>query len=273
MKQIFTYENYVRDTAFAERGIGLLRKEGTIGFFRDHDDSICPFCSITMSQVHNESKQEQPEWLGGGLYRVDEYVWSCDKCGWWRIRTNKETDGEIDAISAIVKSAVLKKYDLSSKEIPLALLQNHLRNNYDDVIDIDSKKMEQLVKSVFSEHFSCEVEHIGKSYDGGIDLLLINSEIPTVVQVKRRRKLKHTEAVSGIRELLGATLLKESKNCIYVSTCSKFSEAAEKAATRSVELGHVENFELYDFKRFSDVLKLTKQAYDPPWRKFLHTEP
>lgn len=271
MKQLLAYSEFVKDTAFAERGIGSFRKEGTIDFFRGHDDSICPFCKIDARQVHQASKQEQPDWLDGGLYHVAEYVWSCQKCGWWRIRTNKETDGDIDAISAVVKSAVLKKYDLSRKDIPLALLQDHLKANFDDVIDIHSKKMELLVKSVFSEHFACEVEHIGKSHDGGIDLLLVNSDSPTVVQVKRRRKLNHTEAVSGVRELLGATLLNESKNCIYVSTCSKFSDAAEKAAAKSVELGHVESYELYDFKRFLDLLNLTTNIYEP-WKKFLSDE-
>lgn len=271
MVELLDYSEFVNDTAFAERGTGSLRKKGTINFFRSQEDSICPFCRIDALQVHDASKQERPEWLDGGIYRLAEFAWSCQECGWWRIRTNKETDGGIDAISAEVKSAILRKYDLSSKDVPIALLQDYLKTNFGDVIEINSKKMELLVKSVFSEHFSCEVEHIGKSHDGGIDLLLVNSKSPTVVQVKRRRKLNHTEAVSGVRELLGATLLKESKNCIYVSTCSKFSDSAEKAASKSIELGHVESYELYDFKRFSDMLNLTTKKYDP-WKDFLSNE-
>lgn len=129
--------------------------------------------------------------------------------------------------------------------------------------------MELLVQSVFREHFNCEVIHVGKTNDGGIDLLLINSENPTIVQVKRRKKLKHTESVSGIRELIGATVLKESKNCIYVSTCSKFSKPSRDASKKIVDIGTLESFELYDFNRFSDVLNLTKKTDKNAWESIL----
>ncbi|MFC6672301.1 restriction endonuclease [Marinobacterium aestuariivivens] len=219
--------------------------------------------------MHENDLNDVPDWLGGGHLCVREYVSCCDSCGWWRIHTYKETDGDIEGISTIIKNAVLRKYDLSGKDIPINVLQQYLRNNYEDVINIHDQQMEKLVQSVFSEHFSCEVEHIGKSHDGGIDLLLVRSDNPTVIQVKRRKKLSHIESVSGIRELLGAALLKESKNCIYVSTCSNFSKPANTAAARALELGIVESYELYDFSRFSDVLKLTARSNVEPWRQFL----
>lgn len=272
MKELLTYDEYVRDDAFAERGGGFFRRCGTIDFFRGKDDSICPFCRVPACEVHRNTISNHPDWLSGGIYLVDEYVWRCNQCGWWRIRTNKETDGDIDAVSAIVKSAVLKRYDLSCKDVPIGVLQQYLRDRFEDVIHIHDKQMEKLVQSVFSEHFSCEVEHIGKSNDGGIDLLLIQSDIPTVVQVKRRRSLRHVEAVSGVRELLGATLLKESKNCIFVSTCSKFSKPSQQAAERTVDLGLVESYELYDFFRFSDVLKLATKPHEEPWKKHVGVE-
>lgn len=272
VKQLLSYDQFIKDDSFAERRAGLIRKHGTIDFFRDQEDSICPFCRISADQVHKKELIDNPGWLLGGIYVVNEYVWCCSQCGWWRIRTNKQTDGAIDAISAIVKSAVLKKYNLSSKDIPITLLQQYLREKFEDVIHIHDKQMEKLVQSVFSEHFSCEVEHIGKSHDGGIDLLLIQSSKPTVIQVKRRRSLNHIEAVSGVRELLGAALLKESKNCIYVSTCSKFSKSSQETAESAVELGIVESYELYDFSRFSSVLKLAATSHEKPWMKYVGTE-
>lgn len=34
--------------------------------------------------------------------------------------------------------------------------------------------MEELVASIFRDHYDCEVQVVGKSNDGGVDLILIN---------------------------------------------------------------------------------------------------
>lgn len=269
MKTLFTYEKYIRDDAFADPGSDSLSKPAIYKLFNESNTSICPFCKSSTNKKHENFLNENPNWLGGGRHFVNEYVSCCDGCGWWRIHTYKETDGDIEGISTIIKNAVLKKYDLHSKDVPIKALQEYLRNNFDDVIHIHDRQMEKLVQSVFSEHFSCEVEHVGKSHDGGIDLILVQSDSPTVIQVKRRRSLSHVEGVSGIRELLGATLLKGSKNCIYVSTCNKFSDASIETAAQAVDLGILESYALYDFSRFSDALKLTKASNPEPWREFL----
>ncbi|MDT3669114.1 MAG: restriction endonuclease [Aromatoleum sp.] len=269
MKKLFSYEEYVRADAFADPSPDSLSKPEIYKLFDEANTSTCPFCKSSTNRSHENSLNENPSWLGGGCHYVNEYVSCCSECGWWRIHTYKETDGDIKGISTIVKNAVLKKYDLHSKDVPIRTLQKYLRQNFDDVIHIHDSQMEKLVQSVFSEHFSCEVEHVGKSHDGGIDLILVQSDSPTVVQVKRRRSLSHVEGVSGIRELIGATLLKGSRNCIYVSTCSKFSDPCNEAAAQAVDLGILESYTLYDFSRFSDVLKLTKSSNPEPWRKFL----
>lgn len=269
MKKLFAYEEYIRDDAFADPSSDSLSKPEIYKLFNEANTSTCPFCKSSTNKPHESTRHETPTWLGGGRYYENEYVSCCSECGWWRIHTYMETDGYVEGISTIIKNAVLKKYDLSSKDVPIKTLQEYLRKNFDDVIHIHDSQMEKLVQSVFSEHFSCEVEHLGKSHDGGIDLILVQSDTPTVIQVKRRRSLSHVEGVSGVRELLGATLLKGSKNCIYVSTCSKFSNPSSQAAERAVDLGILESYELYDFSRFSDVLKLTNFTNPEPWRKFL----
>ena len=271
MKQIFSYEDYLSDSAFADRSLGArnLANDNPLKLFDSYKDAICPFCKTSTNEVHKKSLLDFPEWLENGYYLRNESVFYCNKCGWWRIRTYKETTGDLLATSSEIKNAVLRKYDLSDKNIPIQCLQNYLKNKFDDVIHIHEKQMEKLVQSVFSEHFTCNVEHIGKSHDGGIDLILVQSNKPIVVQDKRRMKLSHVEGVSGIRELLGATLLKGSKNCIYVSTSQRFSEQSKIAAQKSVEDGHLESYELYDFSRFSEALKLTKRTNHEPWLKFL----
>jgi hypothetical protein len=43
-----------------------------------------------------------------------------------------------------------------------------------------------MEQSVFKDYFDCEVIHCGRSHDGGIDLILISADEPTVIQVKPR---------------------------------------------------------------------------------------
>lgn len=269
MKKIFDYNGFIRRDSFKDRGIDQLSGDINL-FFHQIPDNTCPFCKIKLSLEHQFDDENYPEWLLGGKYVVSERVYKCTNCGWWNFRCDKDTTGEIvDGQSVEIIDSILRQYDLSDKKIPIEVLQKYLVKNFQDVIHINDKSMEKLVQSVFAEHFNCKVEHIGKSHDGGIDLLLIDSDNPTVVQVKRRKKLAHTESVSGIRDLLGATILKESKNCIYVSTCEKFSDPAKEAAEKAVKIGAIESYELYDFNRFNDILKLTSTSEEIPWKRFL----
>lgn len=271
MKQILDYSEFVEESAHADRDIGINGLFKNTHFFNRVENDTCPFCKVSTQVVHKNHTRDNPGWLNGGTYLIDENVWSCSTCGWWKLRIDKDTTGDIDAISAVIKNSVLRKYDLSGKDIPILVLGDYLKDKFEDVIHIDDRKMEQLVQSVFSEHFNCEVTHVGKSCDGGIDLILVNSDSPVVVQVKRRKKLKKTEPVSCIRDFLGAAQLAESKNLIYVSTCNKFSSHAVKATEKALDLQLVESYELYDFARFKDVLKLTKSSQDiPAWNKYIN---
>jgi restriction system protein len=267
MKKILDYSEVLKVNGHQDRGE---QAQGSTELFFERSQNTCPFCKIETERVHEDAQNIYPDWLDGGLFSAREHVMQCKKCGWWRLRCDKLTTGEIEAQSVEVSSAILKSYDLSSKEIPIDILRDYLRTHSEDVIHIHDGRMERLVQSVFREHFSCDVEHVGKSHDGGIDLILINADSPTVVQVKRRKSLDHIESVSGIREFLGATILGKSKNCIYVSTSGKFSEPAIKAANNAVQLGAVESYELYDFDRFFDVLNLStpKQI---PWQRHLRS--
>ncbi|EAP0879296.1 restriction endonuclease [Salmonella enterica subsp. enterica] len=266
MNKILDYSEFVKGGCHQDRG--ALPHGETELFFNTAKDGLCPFCKIRTEIAYADQSITYPDWLGGGYYDVEEYVTLCKICGWWKLRCNKLTTGYIDARSVETTNAVLKKYDLSSKNVPITVLQQYLNNNCDDIFYIHDNRMEKLVQAVFREHYACDVIHVGKSHDGGIDLILVDSEIPTVVQVKRRKTPSHIEKVSGIREFLGAAILHGSKNCIYVSTCNKFSEPSKLAANHAVNIGAVESYELYDFEKFCSILKLTTPK-STPWKKHL----
>jgi len=105
---------------------------------------------------------------------------------------------------------------------------------------MDPKELEIFVKVIFSSFYNnCDVYHIGKPYDKGIDILYIDSDKKEwLIQVKRRKKIPSSEGISTIRNLLG-TLVLEGKKCgIVVSTADHFTHEACKNVNRLRDLGY-----------------------------------
>lgn len=164
-----------------------------------------------------------------GTFDEKEIVTQCPICGWWEYVYSNNSDAIIDCIRARnleIKTAILRKYDVDSKHVPIQILNDYISKKPDRIYSIHHKKMEELVQTIFSNFYNCEVELVGKSHDGGKDLIMINSDRPTIIQVKRRTQADKVEPVSSIRELLGVTLLSESSSCIFVTTADHFSSMA-----------------------------------------------
>lgn len=231
---------------------------------------VCPFCKKSISKIYTNSSSDNPFPDAMDIWTRDESVWLCDQCNWWEhefISHLKAEDIKSDEIK--IHSAILKKFDIDSKEAPIMTLREYLRINPNKIYDIHHKKMEELVASVFKDHYDCEVHLVGKSHDDGVDILIVESDSPIIVQVKRRTTQGKTEAVSGIRDLLGATLLQGSKKSIFVTTAGKFSKSAiaskEKALTKSI----VDSFGLIDYHKFISLLELNKKNEKKYWQSVL----
>jgi hypothetical protein len=114
--------------------------------------------------------------------------------------------------------------------------------------------MEDLVAAILRGVLSCEVVHLGYTRDGGIDLVLLHSDTPVAVQVKRRRAEEAVEGVSGVRELLGASLLSGYHKALFVTTAARFSRDAISAADRAKAIGLLHSFELVDYEKLAHYL-------------------
>ncbi|MDA9090676.1 restriction endonuclease [Porticoccaceae bacterium] len=222
----------------------------------------CPFCFSEIGVTHTHSS------------RSESYhnVWVC-MCGWWQHERAYDTScftnfapgqDRIERLAEL-KHATVSSYDVSSSEVPTETLREYLFKNPNILYNINPYKLERLVQSVFQDHFACEVIHCGKSHDGGVDLVIVNSGTPIMVQVKRRQNPNHAEAVGSIREFLGAIMLKNSKHGIYVTTAGHFSRMSRDAGKLALENNLVKRFELIDFNSFTDILSLNHTASVHPW--------
>jgi restriction system protein len=161
--------------------------------------------------------------------------------------------------------AIVRTFDVSEKLLPLDTLLTHLRKKTSILYDIHPRKMEEVVRYVFSSYYSCDVIHCGKSHDNGIDLIMIDSDEPTLIQVKRRQSPDHVESVSVIREFLGALLVNRSRKGIFVSTADHYSKETFKTIDTILGEDVVTKFDLIDYNRFTEMLSVIKNEKKEPW--------
>jgi predicted helicase len=135
---------------------------------------------------------------------------------------------------------------------------------------VSRKKTEELVGSVFADHFDCEVRMVGKSHDKGVDLVLVRGDkVTALVQVKHRDKNSRNwraEPVSTVREFLGAFMLAKSQHAILVTTARRFSREAKEAAAQSLTLSSVHQYDLMDGAELLRTLRLTSDRVREQWR-------
>lgn len=192
-------------------------------------------------------------YCGQPLRTTGKFYYRADcTCGWWYDFI--DNDACNDGWTAVIAGA-LQRYPIDSPKIPVEVLQSELREIPSLVRHINPRRMEDLVAAILRGVLSCDVVHLGYSRDGGIDLLLLHSDDPIAVQVKRRTREDAVEGVSVIRELLGASLLSGHHRALFVTTAARFSRDATNAATKAMDLGLVRSFELTDYNKLVHYLQ------------------
>ena len=238
-------------------------------------DSICPFCNRKIEAVvHSESKTTSPDWLCGS-FDESEKVTQCPVCGWWEYEYHNSSDAILDGIRAQdieYASAILKTYDNSSIEVPVNVLRKYLVKKPEILYGLDAHKMEDLVRSVFSDFYpGCSVKTFGKTRDGGKDGLIVASDGDRwLLQVKRRENKDATEGVTALRELMGVAILEDDlKGCVFVTTADHYSRDAKSYAQAVVDKRIIDAFDLVDYKEFVRLMNVTSERMPNEWEKLL----
>lgn len=187
--------------------------------------------------------------------------YECPTCGWWSSESGESTGS--DSVDSWVQwntitYAVLKALKASAKDLPLQVLESALTNRPDLLYAIHDKKLEEFVASVMTDFYpGCEVALCGRSGDHGIDLIVIDCDVPIAVQVRRRMSPDNVETVYPVREFLGASLLRGFHELIYVTT-SRFTRGAVVAASDAVARELVTRYDLVDADRLRSMFDLAR---------------
>jgi restriction system protein len=180
-----------------------------------------------------------------------EYCWSC---GWWRLIKTISIGAEAHQMWDIVFgcAGILKQMDAVDVNVLMDEIRRFLVRNYENRINVEPKLFENLVASVFKS-LNYSVLATGYTHDGGIDMVLINSDNKQIgVQVKNTKNLIEVEQ---LRSFLGALLLKNIPEGLFITT-SSFRSGANKFSEKASQSGIPIKF--MNASAFYDALKIAQ---------------
>ena len=216
--------------------------------------SDCMYCSTLLEEINRCD---------------DKYPWivltmKCPSCGWWY--SWRAYDEEVFTSIKLYPSVLLMMHSVNDKQLPLMLLFQELNRRQDLLYKVAPSVLEKVVGEILHHVYDCDVHHVGRTGDGGIDLILLHSDTPVAIQVKRRASMDYIEQIGVIREFLGAMVLKGYRRGIFVSTAKRYSRGATELIDAAPSSLVVDRLELWNFEKLFEMYRLTELAVDyVPW--------
>ena len=190
----------------------------------------------------------------------------CRSCRYWRFHYTKTDTFPRGCGLTLAYSSIAAKRREYEGELPDGVSEElavWLRRTPAGWYTMNTRRFEQLVADVFRRnHSTAEVTHVGRPDDGGVDVLLVESDgRQWLIQAKRRESPHASEGISTVRNLLGAMVLEGARHGAVVSTADHFSYRACLAVGRARERGMV--LRLIDKRAFDRLLE--PLLPDRPW--------
>jgi hypothetical protein len=227
---------------------------------------VCPYCS-----------QQLPSFTHHTLEKMNDYghysnLWSCSNCSYWQCYFSGYSELPLTSFSSwYAFISKVRTFDDGVPEPCSVELAQVLRRQHKSWHTVAPRKLELLVADVFKAKYShCEVMHVGRPGDGGVDVVFIDAEKQQwLIQVKRRENPLSSEGVTTVRNLLGTMVVEGTLRGIVVSTADHFTVRAYDAVRRAKE-NHSLEVQLIDRGKLNRMLSplLPKK----PWLRALKDE-
>ena len=238
--------------------------------------STCPYCQGAL-RAHNLNRRlrgtfRQRLWTAShlGISSDEARGVICTHCGWWFVERARDDSGPVGAVAVEYTFAIglLQRTTVGEYGGPIEGLRTYLAAHPDCLTSAEPVKVEQLVTSALRDIFDrAEVRHVGRSGDGGVDVVIARGGVakPIVVQVKRRASTDAREGVEAIRELHGVMFRDKLSRGMVVSTASRFTAGA-LAESRRVRHRLVRyRMDLLNRRDVAELLALPTTTSAAPW--------
>jgi restriction system protein len=218
--------------------------------------TCCRFCRQKYLEILHSTQSSKTNTRKSD--HLNKRLFVCQTCGWWKADGLHSLDflyrGEPthNAQTHYGAAASLSELSLDDISVPLDDVRSYLLAKYEKRFEMAPKLFEETVASVFRD-IGYEAVVVGRSGDGGIDIILERGQETIGVQIKR-----YSDAieVEQIRSLVGALVLKGMTCGVFVTT-SKFRRGAKLAEKAYATQGY--KIKLIDAERFYDALKIAKR--------------
>ena len=186
---------------------------------------ICPFCKVLMRRHNFEAMHDSND--------EEAHIEFCLECAFWRYLyyCNNWASFPSNWFYHLLSSKT-RSFDENFSTACNSEIAQQLRRHPSRWHTIDPTKFEKLVVDIFRENLTaCEVFHVGKSHDGGVDAFFIDTDHKQwLIQVKNRESSRSGEGVKTIREMLGTLAVHGQIQGIVVSTADHFTTFAIREA-------------------------------------------
>lgn len=193
----------------------------------------CLYCSTELLRVEGEDIDDHR------LLRKYR-LWYCRNCRFWQSLLYYDPyRGCLPGPDHWAYVSKMREFKTNLPDPCDSEIASWIRRDPSFVHSYNQKRFEKFIADVFRANFAAvEVIHVGKPDDGGVDVLLIDSESEQwLVQVKRREAPDRAEGIRTIRDLLGAMILEGAFRGIVVTTSNQFSLRAKQAVCKVGQFG------------------------------------
>jgi len=216
--------------------------------------TTCSLCGESYRQVHEDHYKT-------GDIGVMEKAVECRGCGNWK---------------GIFETSISSKEWLlpfirdfcPHTQVPaLTALLDEVQAKPRRVFSTTPKQFEIFVGSVLSSFINCEIYHVGRSRDGGIDLVAVGADQPMMIQVKRRESPNAVEGVDVVRLLFASMFVRGAKNGMLVTTAHRFTKDANDWVHLPALRDNSYQIDLVALDRLLHMTKSVRTGDSPPWTR------
>ncbi len=215
----------------------LSRTIAVIPDFAKTGTNSCPFCG-TLLIVESQKVSKCGSYRGPGhgiSYKGNKSGKKCTKCNWWYVVKEIEVDNDDAGYvrdDRTTYEGIICHFQSDLWSNSLELVEKELSEYREKLSTLSPKEVEVLIGEILCQYYKCEVRHVGRANDKGIDLIVVNSDSPIAVQVKHRslNRKRKSESIIPVREFVGAMVGNNFNKGIFFTTDEKFSLPAKKYA-------------------------------------------